>query len=212
MRGFLVSCIINNMKIAVDLDDVLASFIAEFLKWYNPQHDTNWQFEDVVDYHWPNFMHVTVEQAIQDVHDFFLTAGFANLPLMPGAQEFVEKLSQKHELYIVTARQHVAETTTYNWLEKNFPNVFRGVLFANHYSNDGSPSLTKGELCQRIGCELLIDDDGRHLDTLADYSIKAIIVDKPWNRDHKLPVGVIRVYNWDEVLQAVEKLSLIKTI
>jgi len=197
------------MKIAIDLDDVLCSFIAEFLKWYNPQHQTDWQFEDVVDYHWPNFMHITVEQAIQDVHDFFLTDKFANLPVMPGAKEFIEKLAQEHELYIVTARQYIAEATTYTWLEQNFPSVFRGVLFANHYSMDGSPALTKGELCRQVGCELIIDDDGRHLDSLTKHGIKAVIIDKPWNQGHKLPVGATRVYNWDEALQAVEQLSTV---
>ncbi|HCR41835.1 TPA: hypothetical protein DIV45_00450 [Patescibacteria group bacterium] len=194
------------MKIAVDLDDMLCSFIAEFLKWYNPQHGANWQFEDVVDYHWSNFMHITAEQAIQDVHDFFLTSGFANLPVMPGAQEFIRKLAKEHELYIVTARQHVAEATTYTWLEQNFSGVFRGVLFANHYSADGSPSLTKGELCQQVGCELIIDDDGRHLGSLLAHNIKAVLIDKPWNKNDILPAEVIRAYNWDDALRAIEKL------
>lgn len=200
------------MKIAVDLDDVLASFIAEFLKWYNAKNGTDWKFEDVVDYHWPNFMHITVEQAIQDVHDFFLTPEFANLPLMPGARGFILQLSKQHELYLVTARQNIAQKTTYDWLDKNFPNIFQAVLFANHYSNDGSPALTKGELCQRVGCELLIDDDGRHLDSLIDYGIEAILIDKPWNQNTQLSGGVTRAYNWDEALQTVEKLSLIKTV
>ncbi|MFH0912246.1 MAG: hypothetical protein V1807_01140 [Patescibacteria group bacterium] len=196
----------KNMKIAVDLDDVLCSFIAEFLKWYNPQHGTNWCFEDVVDYHWPNFMKITVEQAVRDVHDFFLTPEFANLPLIPGAQEFIQELACGHELYIVTARQHVAEAITHTYLEKNFPGVFRGVLFANHYSMDGSPALTKGELCEQAGCEVIIDDDARHADVLMAHNIKMVLIDKPWNRNDQLPTGVIRAYNWEDATQAVKKL------
>ncbi|MFH1088754.1 MAG: hypothetical protein V1719_02835 [Patescibacteria group bacterium] len=196
------------MKIAVDLDDVLASFIAEFLKWYNPQHNTNWQFEDVVDYHWPNFMHITVEQAIQDVHSFCLTAGFANLPVMSGAQEFVNKLAKEHELYIVTARQHVIEEITHNWLDKNFPGIFRGVLFANHYSMDGSSPRTKGGLCKQAGCELIIDDDDRHLDALLAHNIKVVIMDKPWNKSSILPANVLRAYSWGDIDETIKVLEL----
>ncbi|MBU1092444.1 hypothetical protein KJ836_02125 [Patescibacteria group bacterium] len=198
------------MKIAVDLDDVLASFIAEFLKWYNPQHGTNWQFKDVVDYHWPNFMHITVEQAIRDVHDFCLTSGYANLPIMPGAQEFIQKLNRYHELYIITARQHVAEEITYDWLDKYFPSIFKKVVFANHYSMDGSPAKSKGELCYQLGCKVLIDDDSRHIRSVAEKGIKTILIDKPWNQSQELPVGAIRAYNWDDVVQFVNELSLIK--
>jgi len=194
------------MKIAVDLDDVLCSFITEFLKWYNPQHNTNWQFDDVVDYHWPNFMHVTLEQAIKDVHEFFLSEGFANLPLMPGAHEFISQLTGQHELYIVTSRQNVAKNTTYNWLDRNFPGVFRKVMFANHYSADGSPARTKGELCREIGCELIVDDDGRHVDSLLQSGIKVVLMDKPWNKNDQLLTGVIRAYNWEDATRAIEKL------
>ncbi|MBU1092695.1 hypothetical protein KJ836_03440, partial [Patescibacteria group bacterium] len=191
------------MKIAVDLDDVLASFIAEFLKWYNPQHNTNWQFDDVVDYHWPNFMHITTEQAIKDAHDFFLTPEFADLPLMPGAKEFVNQLSSDHELYLVTARQHIVEDITRAWANKNFSNNFKEIVFANHYAMDGSKSISKGELCCQLGCEVLIDDDSRHISSVAEKGIKTILIDKPWNQSQELPVGAIRAYNWDDVVQFV---------
>ena len=195
------------MRIAVDLDDVLSSFIAEFLKWYNPQHGTNWQFKDVVDYHWPNFMHITVEQAIEDVHKFFISQGYNDLPLMPGAKEWVDQLAAKHELYLVTSRQNVAKETTYNWLDRNFPGVFRKVMFANHYSADGSPARTKGELCKEIGCELIVEDDSRHIDALLAHNIKVVLIDKPWNRNDRLPAGVIRAYNWEDATQAIEKIT-----
>jgi len=196
------------MKIAVDLDDVLSSFIAEFLRWYNPQYGTNWQFEDVVDYHWPNFMNITTEQAISDVHRFFATSEFANLPLIPGATEFVQQLASQHELYIITARQRVAEAITYTYLEKSFPGVFRDVLFANHYSIDGSPARTKGELCEQAGCELIIDDDARHAGALLAHNVKMVLMDKPWNKNDQLPTGVIRAYNWEDVLSAINASEL----
>lgn len=194
------------MRIAIDLDDVLSSFIAEFLRWYNTKYGTSWQFEDFADYHWSNWMNITREQAIKAVHNFFLTPEFANLPVIPGAQEFIRRLANQHELHIVTSRQYVAETITYAWLEKNFPGVFRGVLFANHYSMDGSPALTKGELCEQASCELIIDDDSRHIGALVEHHIKMVLIDKPWNKNDQLPAGVIRVYNWEDATQAVEKL------
>ena len=142
------------MKIAVDLDEVLGEFVSEFLKWYNREYGTKWTFDDVTDYHWPNFLGKTTKQTVNDAHRFFKTDRFRNLPLVSGAKAGIAELAKRHELYMVTGRQNVTKDVTYQWLSRNFPGVFRAVEFTNHYPKDGSRTLAKGEVCRRLGCEV----------------------------------------------------------
>ncbi len=199
---------INDMKIAVDIDEVLGEFIREFLNWYNREHGTNWTFEDITDYHWPNIFGNTVEEAIDDVHKFFETDGFKNMPLVVGAKEGIGELGKSHELYAVTGRQNVVKEITHEWLDRNFPNVFKVIEFTNNYPKDGSPTLTKGGVCGRLGCEVLIDDDTRHVESLMKYGVKLIVPHKPWNGHHRLPDSIIRVDNWSEIVEAVNKIAV----
>jgi len=196
------------MKIAVDIDEVLGEFISEFLKWYNHEHGSSWMWDDVTDYHWPTFMGNTTKEAVDDVHRFFETDKFRNLPLVVGAREGIAELLKGHELYAVTGRQNVVREITSDWLDRNFPNTFQGVEFTNTYPKDGSSTLTKGEVCERLGCEVLIDDDTRHVESLMKHGVRLIVMNKPWNGYHRLPASVLRADDWGEIVQAVGKLAV----
>lgn len=195
------------MKIAVDIDEVLGEFVSEFLKWYNHEYGTRWTFNDVTDYHWPNFLGKTTEQTVNDAHRFFKTDRFRNLPLVSGAKAGVAELARHHQLYVVTGRQNVVQEITREWLDRNFPDIFKEVEFTNNYPQDSSLTLAKGEMCKRLGCEVLIDDDTRHIESLMKYGVKLIVLYKPWNKYHRLPDSVIRVDGWREIVEAVSKLS-----
>lgn len=194
------------MKIAVDLDEVLGDFVGAFLKWRNRTYGGNWTYDDVVDYHWANYLGIPSEQAIDEVHQFFKTDEFADLPVIDGAREAVAVLARDHELVIVTARQHAIEGITRRWLEHNFSGQFREVIFANHYAKDGSPIKEKGELCREAGCDWIIEDNAYHLEPLMRYGVGVIIIDKPWNGHYRLPSQVRRASNWAEVVDIVKQL------
>lgn len=195
------------MKIAIDLDEVLGEFVQEFLKWYNRCYGTNWTFNDVVDYHWPNFMHTSVGQIIDDAHRFFATEEFVNLPLVSGARAGVLELAKTHRLCVVTGRPFVVRNITRQWLDCNFPGVFETVEFTNNYAKDMVPVCSKGELCRKLQCDVLIDDDIRHVGSLLQHGVRPVILNKPWNICHPLPAAVARADSWPEIVQAVRELS-----
>lgn len=194
------------MRIAVDIDEILCEFVGEFLKWYNDRHGTKWVLTDFADYHWPNFLKISVEETIAEVHRFFETEQFRALPLVEGARQGVAKLAKEHELYIVTGRQNVTKDVTCQWLDRNFPGVFKAVEFTNNYPQDGGSTLAKGEVCRRLGCEVLIDDDTRHVGSLMECGVKLIVLRKPWNEGHQLPDSVICAEDWRGVVEAVNQL------
>ncbi|OGB73662.1 hypothetical protein A3K24_02370 [candidate division Kazan bacterium RIFCSPHIGHO2_01_FULL_44_14] len=195
------------MKIAVDIDDVLSEWTREFLKWYNARYGTTYTYEDMVDYRWSRWMNISSKQALDDVYEFHETKEFRKLPLLSGAKEAVAELVKEHELYAVTGRQNVTAEITHQWVDKNFPGVFKGIEIVNGNNRDGSHTLTKGEVCERLGCKILIDDDTRHIESLLKHGVQAIIFNKHWNEYHRLPDSIMRANNWPEILEAIGKLE-----
>jgi uncharacterized protein len=199
----------KKIKIAIDLDDTLSSLIAEFIKWHNREYNTIWEYADATDYHWEVWMGTTEEYAVRTIHKFFETPEFANLPVLSGAKDWINSLKDNYDLYIVTARQSLVEDITREWINKNFPNTFQDIVLGNHYALDGTRGPSKGELCEKLGCKVLVDDNIYHIDSLLKRGIKTIILDRPWNRSIKLSPGVIRAHTWEEATQAVtEHLSV----
>lgn len=195
-------------RIAVDLDEVLNEFLPEFLKWYNLLNNTNLSAKDVFDYDWAKFMNISVDSAIKYVHEYFKTDEFKNLPVADGAIATIQELAGKYDLYLITARQDILRDLTLYWLDKNFPKVFKQIIFVNHYSLDNSPKREKGEVCEELGCKVIIDDNPYHIQSLIKYRIKVILLDKPWNISQNFPKSVIRVDNIKEVPGIIEQLAL----
>lgn len=195
------------MKIAVDIDEVLCEFVAEFLKWYNQRHGTDWTFNDVTDYHWPNFMNAPLDQLVDEAHEFFKTDMYHNLPLVRGAREGIADLAKEHRLCAVTGRQNILKGITLKWLDENFPKTFEKVEFTNNYAKDGTPPLSKGDVCKNLECEVLIDDDTRYVEPILDNRVKLILFNKPWNAHLRMPPSIRRANNWPEIISFVKELK-----
>ncbi|AKM84464.1 TPA: hypothetical protein DHW58_00830 [Patescibacteria group bacterium] len=194
------------MKIAVDIDEVLGEWMREFLRWYNHEYGTNWRYADVTDYRWPVFTGDSSGKAIEDVYKFHKMDSFRHLPLVNGAEEAITELVKHHELYAVTGRQNVTREITHQWIQQNFPGVFKGIELANNYPKDGSATLAKGKICEELGCEVLIDDDTRHVESLMKHGIRVIVFNKPWNIYHRLPDSIMRADNWPEIVEHINQL------
>lgn len=195
-------------KIAVDLDEVLCELMRAFLKWHNHQYKTSYRFDDAVDYHWSNFMGISSERAIREFHNFARTTEYANLPIINGSVQVMAELLKKHELYLITARQTVFEEVTRKWVDKYFPNVFKEIVFTNHYPMDGTPSYSKGEVCHKLGCKILIDDNPYNIQSLLDLGVNVILLNKPWNKNQNFPESVIRADNIKEIPGIIGELVL----
>lgn len=52
------------MKIGIDLDEVLADFMPQLLRYYNGKYKTNFTREQIKEYKFWNLWHCTKEQAI----------------------------------------------------------------------------------------------------------------------------------------------------
>ena len=182
------------MRIGVDLDDVLADLISELIATHTETHGVA----------------LTPEQATSwsvfppDVHERVRAHGYARLRPKPGAREFMQWLTERHEAHIVTYRNEVARSVTTAWLETHLPGCHVEVHFTG-----GSKVAT----CRHLRLELLIDDSCHQIPAVTEaLGIPGILIDTPMNR-HIPDGGLIRrATDLRAAREIVEKLARTGTL
>lgn len=166
-------------RLLIDMDDVMADTFQHLVKYTNERRGTNWTKEEIntVEIMEKFKLDYTPVRSFLWEKDFFGT-----IPLMPGAQEVVEKLHQKYELFVVSAATEfplsMAEKLV--WLEKYFPYIgWEHTVFCGHK--------------YMIKADYLIDD---HEKNLSKFTGTPLLFNAP----HNLGIeGYLRMNNWQDV-------------
>jgi 5'(3')-deoxyribonucleotidase len=168
------------VRIAVDMDEVIADALSEHISRYNNAFNTELEhahfqgkrFKDAIPHE-----HREKSDRLVHTRDFF-----ADLKVMPGAQEVLRRLCDDHEVFIATAAMEVPLSfdAKYQWLLTHFP-----FISPMNFVFCGDKSI--------ICADYLIDDNARQLERFAGTGI---LFDAPHNRDI---TGYQRVRNWFEV-------------
>jgi 5'(3')-deoxyribonucleotidase len=169
-------------RIAVDMDEVMADALGEHISRYNDLFGAQLSREHVVGRHLRDLIpseHRVEAEKLVHCHEFF-----ANLKVMPDAQEVLHNLSQRHEVIIATAAMEVPSSFTakYEWLLEHFP-----FLSPMNFVFCGDKGV--------VLADYLIDDNPRQF---RRFTGTGILFDAPHNRDI---TGFRRVMNWREVDQ-----------
>lgn len=169
-------------RICVDMDEVMADTLAEHLRRYNQTFN-----EEVTPEHlagkglWEAAPVERQQQlrAFLDAEDFFEV-----LDLMPGAQEVLEDLSARFEIYIATQAMSVPNSLgpKYRWLQRHFP-----FIPPMHYVFCGNKSILRADY--------LIDDQPRNLER---FEGQGLLYTAPHNL---AATGFVRVDNWAQVAE-----------
>jgi 5'(3')-deoxyribonucleotidase len=172
--------------IAVDMDEVIADALGEHLRLYNALFGAVVSKDQLHGYHLCDIIPSENRQATENLvhsHDFF-----ANLAVMPGAQEVLKKLSRDHEVFITTAAMEVPNSfdAKYKWLREHFT-----FLSPMNFVFCGAKHI--------IAADYLIDDNAHHFKL---FKGQGLLFDAPHNRN---VTGYRRVKNWHEIDQIFAK-------
>jgi len=195
------------MKIGIDLDEVLAEFVSAFLQFHNEKYGTKLNKNHFHVYEFEKVLGGTEENAADKAYEFFGTHHFKNIQPTEGARKAMEKLAKAgHELFVITSRQSEVVEDTKNWLEANFPKVFKEIHFTSNKYGRTNPNISKTDACKKIGISLLIEDNLEHASSCAAEGINVLLLDRPWNQG-ELPKNVKRFSLWEEVLKEIERIG-----
>ena len=167
-------------RICVDMDEVMADTLAEHLRRYNETFAETVTTADLVGKGIWEITPVERKQQLRaflDAEDFF-----EDLDIMPGAQEVLNALSKRFEIFIASQAMVVPNSLgpKYRWLQRHFP-----FIPATHYVFCGDKSILRADF--------LIDDQPRNLEMFAGTGLL-------FTAPHNLTAtGFIRVDSWKQV-------------
>lgn len=193
------------MVVAVDVDEVLGSFLAALNKFIADRYSWNHSVSEYHVYEFFKIWNCSRERANFLVHEFFTTHYFQDgIHPIPGARDALQTLSSFCSLSVVTSRQDVIKNHTLEWIEKYYPGLFEQIHFGNHFALEGQ-SRPKSEICRSFGAQVLIDDNPRYALECANDGMRVLLFDYessyPWCKtgaDELHPL-VTKVHNWEEV-------------
>lgn len=200
----MLSSIVNN-RLAIDLDEVLADTFELVLnlhkqKWY--LH--HMQFEDLIDHEWRRIDNAWInkKERLKIWREFLSSDLMYEAKPVKWSIEAINKLSEKwFELHIITARPNYLHECTNQWVNKHFNNKFKGLHLTTTPEDIRIP---KFEVCKKIWINTIIEDNMDYAMEFANNGIKAIILERPWNKNWKgKHKNIIRAKNWDDIIKNV---------
>ena len=140
-------------RIAIDIDEVLVSFVKPMAKWRGYKMPTARTYN----YIYREMFNISEEESKKMVLEFYNSETFAKLEPIRGSVEGTRTFRDMgKKLYAVTGRQDVARDVTETWLNKHFPDIFEDVVFTNSFTPDEIP---KYAICNDLDVDMIIDDN-----------------------------------------------------
>lgn len=195
------------MKIAVDIDEVLARGLATYLNYFNSSYGTSFMEEDFTPS--KGFWEVlgVAHTDITEVERHYRASHHSkDWLLVPGAQDAIARLTQDNELVIISNRQSEGHEPTRAWLKRNFGSAFSQVIFTEA-ERVGDKKPSKAEICRRIGADVLIEDEVKEVAACVEQGVPVILFDTRLNQDIH-GKNVYRVHSWSEALEVMESFAL----
>lgn len=166
------------------MDGVLADVEAQYLKWYERDYSLKMTKDDIQGKNEDTaFPEKGALRKFVNTEGFFLT-----LPVMEGAIDAIKLLSEKFEIYIVSAAMEfpLSLPEKLEWLNINFPSIsWCNIIFC------GDKSI--------INTDYMIDDYTKNLDHFKGKTIMFHAFHNTMHNHH------VRANNWKEVLELLDQ-------
>lgn len=172
--------IFGYMRIAIDMDEVLADPIHKFIQLYNRDHQVplDLMIKPGTEI-FQNVPHEVKDKWFEYINE---KGFFRDLPVIKGAVEAVKKLQQRYDVYIVSAAMEFRNSLEdkLDWLEQYFPFIdWKHIIFC-------------GE--KIVNVDIMIDD---RIKNFSDFNGRPLLFTSPHNL---LITDYERVDNWQQVL------------
>ncbi|MDB5134822.1 MAG: 5(3)-deoxyribonucleotidase [Mucilaginibacter sp.] len=169
----------SKIRIAIDMDEVLADTIDKFIEVYRRDHKTELLLEQMQG---KEFHELLPEALNNSWRDYINKKGFfRDLKVMPGAIDVVKALCEQYDVYVVSAAMEFPNSLLdkHEWLAEHFPFIhWKKIIFCGD---------------KIVDVQIMIDDRIRNF---AGFKGRSILFSSPHNFDI---TEYERVNNWAQV-------------
>lgn len=194
------------MSIGIDFDDVIADLYTSISRWHNENFGTQHTRDDYHSFYLHEVWGISRPEALDRYSLFAQSTHFKTLGAVEGAVDGLQALKNVTSLplYVVTGRNESIRDITKQWIADFLPtNLIDDIHFANSFPTNGETTISKGELCKRLGIKVFIDDNVDFVASCCQQGISSIVFETPWNRTATLPANAVRARDWMEVVAHV---------
>lgn len=171
----------DKIRIAIDMDEVIADTIDKFIELYKREHDTVIRLDEMDGKEFNELLPEEIKQTLK--HYIHQPGFFRDIEVMPGSREVVKELCYKYDVYIVSAAMEFPNSLIdkYNWLAEHFPFIsWKNIIFCGN---------------KIVNTQIMIDDRIRNF---AGFNGRALLYSSPHNH---FVTGYERVNTWAEVAE-----------
>ena len=175
----------NKLKVGIDVDDVLYTCVPYVCELINRDYPYDYPIKEAHFTDWGYAKH----PYYQKMFDYFKTEEFTyNQPIIKGAKEFIEKMKEIAEIFIITAVHYESLTARAKRLIEDF---------------DIDPShIILGSRKDLVELDVMLDDAAHNI--LESKAKFPILFRRPWN---EYLTGVLSVHSYDEVLEIIKTIE-----
>jgi 5'(3')-deoxyribonucleotidase len=189
----------HELKIAVDIDGVLADQVGAVLRVIEKEHGLKYFKSDVNRAHWTFSGREIWSEIAKLLADPEYTL---NVPLIEGSQKGIEQLNY-HDIFVVTARRPNAENATKQWLKTHFPCLTEYYQARTGTKHNIPSDVLIYDLDMNIVEFVRSDLDRRGILFLHPWSINGTDIEKYSNQVHYCP-------EWKSVVRAIHNIDSTK--
>lgn len=175
----------HTLKIGVDVDDVLYSCNQHAIDLLSQERDLGGlSIHDI-----NSWGAGSTASVLDERHEYFSSPDFVkNQPVIPGAEEFIKKLSEKGEVFFVTAVGGTCMSERAKRLLKDFPEV-------------PERNIIIGSRKDLVALDILLDDGAHNI--LGSCARYPVLFRRPWNNNL---TGLLAVNSYDDFLRLVDQI------
>ena len=181
----------RRLRIAIDMDEVIADALSEHVRRYNAAFSAQLTIAYLRGSQIEDWIPAARREAVVAMLD---ASFFADLAVMPDAQDVIRELTARHDVFIVTAAMDVPVSfdVKFRWLQRHFPFIPAGqIVFC------GDKGI--------IDADYLIDDRARHF---ARFKGQPLLFSAPHNAGES---RYTRVDSWKDVREVFARLDRVGT-
>lgn len=184
----------TKFRFGIDIDGTVTS-PTSLLPHINDAFKCNLQLEDIKEYDLTKAFPVDAKE----FYEWFKGAEsiiYETSPIRPEAPAILSAWKEKYELYFISARGENVMDVTLNWFKKQ-------ELLYDHIELIGSHN--KIETARKHGVHVFFEDKHDNaVEINEELNIPVLLFNTPYNQQ-PAPNGVIRVNNWNEANEWIEK-------
>jgi uncharacterized HAD superfamily protein len=191
------------MRIAIDIDNVIADTVPTLLPHINNIFKTNLLYDDIYMYDFHTILGISNQEMKKRFWNKSSTNKlFTKMKSVKNAKNVIAFLSKKHKIVFVTDRPKKLKSVTREWLNDREIPLHRIRHMAGGIKN--KHSYAELEKIRGFGFDVFIEDKLEDAILLSKHCKKVILYKRPWNISKNVRKSFVEVDGWNEILKVIE--------